>query len=99
MERILLVLLIGHIIGVAFFGKFEAESPWWRAILKWSIIMGIIYGVSAAFGAGVTMYVLIGLFVVSLIVHFTWCHMHGIHPIQATPRKKYFELRGWTWRE
>lgn len=99
MEKILLILLIGHIIGVAFFGKFEADSPWWRALIKWSIILGIIYGIDAAFGNEIATYVLVALFVVSLIVHFAWCYAHGIHPIHATPRKKYFELRGWTWKE
>ena len=24
---------------------------------------------------------------------------HGIHPFRATPRRKYYERRGWTWQE
>ena len=31
--------------------------------------------------------------------HFVWCRKNGIHPWAATPRRKYYELRGWTWRE
>jgi hypothetical protein len=31
--------------------------------------------------------------------HFTWCRRNGIHPLYATPRRRYYELRGWMWRE
>jgi len=34
-----------------------------------------------------------------LTVHFMWCRRHGIDPVHATPRRKYYALRGWTWRE
>jgi hypothetical protein len=27
--------------------------------------------------------------------HIWWCRMHGIDPVHATPRKRYYELRGW----
>ena len=33
------------------------------------------------------------------IVHTVWCKKHSIHPIYATPRRKYYELRGWVWPE
>jgi hypothetical protein len=99
MEKVLLALLIGHILGVGIFAKFESESPWWRWVLKWTIILGIVYGLAVAFNPAVALYVLIGLFILSVIIHFAWCRSHGIHPIHATPRRKYYELRGWKWEE
>ena len=29
--------------------------------------------------------------------HIWWCRKHGIDPIRATPRRRYYELRGWSW--
>jgi hypothetical protein len=31
--------------------------------------------------------------------HFIWCAKNGINPITAEPRRRYYELRGWVWRE
>lgn len=31
--------------------------------------------------------------------HFIYCRREGIHPLYATPRRKYYELRGWKWQE
>jgi hypothetical protein len=30
-----------------------------------------------------------------LTVHLLWCRKHGIHPLTAEPREKYYALRGW----
>ena len=27
------------------------------------------------------------------------CRKHGIHPLHATPRRRYYELRRWEWKE
>lgn len=32
-------------------------------------------------------------------VHFYVCREEGIHPLYATPRRKYYEYRGWEWVE
>ena len=34
-----------------------------------------------------------------LTFHFVWCQRNGIHPLRATPRRRYYQLRGWTWPE
>ena len=40
----------------------------------------------------------VGLGVLGLSPHFWWCRRHGIHPLYATPRRRYYELRGgWSW--
>src|SRR5690349_5513083 len=99
MEKVLLTLIIFQTLGFAVFGKFESEAPWWRSPLKWSFIIGIVWLVNFYFGELVTFIVLGSLYVLAMIVHITWCRAHGIHPIHATPRRKYFELRGWKWVE
>ena len=97
-ELELYVLLILLTLGSSVFAVFEVETPPWRKTLKWLIIIvgtvGLYYTVGhlaillpmVAGGAG-------------SIVHFTWCRKHGIHPIHATPRRKYYELRQWEWPE
>ena len=37
-----------------------------------------------------------GLFSAGLIFHFWWTLSHGVHPLTAEPRDKYYALRGWT---
>jgi hypothetical protein len=99
MEAELLTLLILHILGVAVFGKFESETAWWRIVVKWTILVLLTYlfhfyrGHTGAF-------VLIGVTAsAGLSFHFYWCIKNGIHPLNATPRKKYYALRHWTWNE
>ncbi len=41
----------------------------------------------------------VGLGLLGLTFHFIWCKRNGIHPIRATPRRRYYELRGWEWHE
>ena len=97
-ELELYVLLVLLTLGSSIFAVFEVETPPWRKGLKWLIIcagtVGLYYVVGhlaillpvVAGGAG-------------SIVHFAWCRKHGIHPICATPRRKYYELRHWEWPE
>ena len=33
---------------------------------------------------------------VGLVAHFWICRRWGIHPLKATPRDKYYRLRGWS---
>ncbi len=93
-ELELLVLLTLSVLGQGIFARFEIETPAWRKILKWSIL---IIGT-------MVLYTLVGHW--SLVfpavgaaaggtVHFVWCRRNGIHPIRATPWRRYYELRGW----
>ena len=99
MEKELLALFALHTVGFAVFGKFESHSPWWRSILKWTITLGAVWVISTNYGHSAALYTILAMTVLSVIVHFVWCYKHGIHPIAATPRKKYFAIRGWTWTE
>ena len=99
MEKELLALFALHTVGVAVFGRFESETPWWRLVMKWTIILGLIWWISTAFGQAAALYVILAMTFLGVGFHFIWCRKNGIHPVTATPRKKYYELRGWTWKE
>ena len=99
MELELLILFILHSLGVAIFGRFEAETAWWRLVLKWIVMLLITWALYVNFGHIITLSVLAFLFAAALTFHFTWCYKNHIHPIKATPRKRYYELRKWKWEE
>jgi hypothetical protein len=99
MEKELLALLFINVMGYAIFGKFESHSPWWRSVLKWSAMVAFLWTLTAYFGHAVALIVLLILTIMAISIHILWCTKHGIHPIAATPRRKYFELRGWKWEE
>lgn len=89
-------LLVLHVLGTSIFGRFEAETPWWRLTLKWAIIVSLTYVVYRFYGHWAMLVIVIPAFLGSA-VHFTWCKKNGIHPLTAAPRRKYYELRGWAW--
>ncbi len=37
----------------------------------------------------------LGLPGVGLAFHLWWCRKHGIDPLTAEPKERYYELRGW----
>jgi len=97
-ELELAVLLGVAIVGSGIFAVFEVETPAWRKIAKWAVLVGVTLGLYAVAGHWA-----LGLPVVAGLAgatfHVMWCRRHGIHPLQATPRRRYYELRGWAWRE
>jgi hypothetical protein len=92
----LVVLLAIAIVGPGIFAVFELETPWWRKVLKWTIISGLTLVLYPAVGHW-ALAVPLGLGVAGLGVHFWWCRKQGIDPVRATPRRRYYELRGWAW--
>ncbi len=99
MEAELLTLLIIHVLGVSVFGKFESETAWWKLTLKWVIILALTYTVYSFYGHVGAFSLFAFMLAVSLSVHFIWCKRKGVHPIKATPKRKYYELRNWKWTE
>lgn len=94
-ELELAVLLGLLLLGAEIFAPFEIETPAWKKIFKWSILIALTLGLYRVVGhwALVAPLVLGGL---GLTFHFVWCRRNGIHPLRATPRRRYYELRGWT---
>jgi hypothetical protein len=97
-ELELAVLLAMLLLGAEIFAPFEVETPAWRKILKWSIVIAVtlvLYRFIGHWAAVVP--VVLGL--LGLTVHYAWCVKNGIHPLRATPRRRYYELRGWKWQD
>jgi hypothetical protein len=92
------VLLAVSVVGQSVFAPFELETPAWRKILKWGIVIGLTLGLFRLAGHwAILIPVLGGL--AGVTFHTVWCRRHGIDPLRATPRRKYYALRGWTWQE
>jgi hypothetical protein len=99
MEIELLTLFGLQTIGIATFSRFETGRPWWQMLLKWPVTLLLTWLVFKNYGHVGTMIFIPFVFLLSLTFHFIWCFRHGIHPIKATPRKKYYNLRGWHWED
>ncbi len=97
-ELELAVLLIGQTIGTSIFAPFEVETPVWRKLAKWGILILGTLALTRVVGHWAVIFPF-GLASVGLVVHFVFVNRHGIHPFKATPRRKYYELRGWKWIE
>ncbi len=94
-----LAVLLGLVVlGGEIFARFEIETAVWRKILKWSILIALTLGLYPVIGhwAAVVPGVL-GM--CGLTFHLIWCRRHGIHPLKATPKRRYYELRGWGWED
>lgn len=91
-------LLILQLFAFVLFGRFEVETPAARRIIKWLIIYLITVGIFLWAGHWAAFFPLL-VTVPGSIYHFIWCKKNGIHPLKATPRKKYYQLRKWKWEE
>ena len=94
----LATLLILSVLGSGFFAVFEIETPALRKVLKWLSLIGATLLLYAAAGHW-SLVLPVGAGLAGAIFHFTWCRKNGIDPLRATPRRRYYELRGWTWHE
>ena len=95
-ELELAVLLAFAIIGQSTFARFEIETPAIRKILKWFTMAGMTLLLYRFVGHW-SLVLPIALGGMGSTFHFIWCRRNGIDPIRATPARKYYELRGWTW--
>ena len=97
-ELELSVLLVVVVFGTSVLGNFEVEARRWRKLVKWLIFCGGTVGLYYAFGH-IALAFPIGLGIAAMGYHMWWCRRHGIHPLNATPRRRYYEIRGWPWHE
>lgn len=91
-------LLLIQLLATNFFARFEAETPAFRKIIKWLIIAGATIGLYYWLGHWAAIFPVVAM-IPGTIYHFNWCRKNGIDPLRATPRKKYYQLRGWKWEE
>ena len=96
-ELELVVLLAVAIVGPAIFAVFELETAWWRKVLKWTLLSLLTLALYRLVGHWALVLPL-GAGLAGLSFHFWWCRKQGIHPLRATPRQRYYQLRGWEWQ-
>lgn len=98
LEMVLLILLVSQMIGMSVFAAFETEASIPARLSKWIFINGGTIGLYYAVG-GWSLLLPGFMLVLGLTVHFIICRKYGFHPIYATPRRRYYEFRGWAWPE
>ncbi len=92
------ILLLIQLIGSSSFAVFEVETPALRKILKWLILDVITILLSLWIGHWALVFPSI-ILIAGILFHFWFCRKNGIDPFDATPRKKYYMLRKWSWKE
>ena len=92
------VLLTFAVLGTETFAPFEVETPAWKKILKWVVLTALTLGLYPIIGHWAAL-IAAACGLIGLTFHFVWCAKNDIHPIRATPRRRYYELRGWEWPE
>jgi len=96
MEILLIELLVIQLIATNLFSRFEVETPALKRIGKWVMINGIAVALYYWINEWALIFPIVAL-IPGTIYHFRWCKKNGIDPLKATPRKKYYSLRGWKW--
>ncbi|MCE9643066.1 MAG: hypothetical protein K8Q97_01930 [Candidatus Andersenbacteria bacterium] len=91
-------LLVLQLLASQFFARFEIETSVVRKVLKWLTLDSVTIGLFYLVGHFALVFPLF-IGVLGTTVHITICRKNGIDPFKATPRKKYYELRGWKWEE
>jgi hypothetical protein len=81
--------------GSTLFGHFEEGAPKWRRFSRWVAYLGVVALISKTAGRPWTFVYIFGLPAVGAVFHVSWCLRHGINPITAEPKGKYYRLRGW----
>ena len=83
------------VTGVTVFGHFEEKMPAWRRLSKWAFYFGVTALLSRGPGLPWTFVWILGLPGVGLVFHLWWCSKHGIDPLTAEPKERYYALGGW----
>ena len=82
-------------VGNVLLGHFEEHTAKWRRLLKGVIYLGLALILAATAGTRWAIAWLIVLPALGLTVQVWWTRKHGIDPITAEPKEKYYALRGW----
>ena len=98
LAHVLLITFAAQSLGTTIFAAFEVETQMWRRVLKWSLFHGVTAALFFVIGPWCLVVPALGL-AIGATVHTVICRREGFHPIHATPRRKYYAYRGWTWPE
>jgi hypothetical protein len=97
-EPELATLLAFSIVGQSAFARFEVETPVWRKVLKWTLMCLFTLGLYRLVGHW-ALALPLGMAALGSTFHVVWCRRNGIDPLRATPARRYYQLRGWAWKE
>mgnify|MGYP000340709568 FL=1 len=90
------LLLVLQTILITVFARFEVETPIARRLIKWLVVDVITLALYFSIGHWALVFPIVGM-LPGVIFHWTWCRRNGIDPLRATPRRRYYALRGWPW--
>ncbi|WP_232834856.1 hypothetical protein [Pleomorphovibrio marinus] len=82
--------------GNILLGHFEEKVPKWRRIMKFLVTLAVVCFLTTFFGRLISLTVLGLTFLPVIYIHTIWLPKNGINGWTGEPRKKYFQLRGWT---
>jgi len=87
-----IIFAIGNIV----FGHFEEQTPRWRRVSKYVLILLLIVSLSIFFGRTIAMIVLSLFLLPFLYIHGYYLpRKKGINGWTGEPKSKYYEFRGW----
>ncbi|HEY4036028.1 MAG TPA: hypothetical protein VGL94_18880 [Ktedonobacteraceae bacterium] len=81
-------------VGSTAFGHFERGTSLPKRLARWFGFL-LITGLLSFVGRPWTFVWILGLPGIGTTFHLWWCLSHGINPLTAEPKEKYFQLRGW----
>jgi hypothetical protein len=83
------------VFGSLLFSGFQGRTPRSSTLKKWLVYFAVLAVVGLTAGRSWSLlWALMPVF--GLVAHFAWCFRHGIHPLSAEPRARYYALRGWS---
>ena len=82
--------------GGIFFGHFEEHTPKIKRVLKMFLFIIIEIALSKYLGRGWAMGFLGALILGVIYIHGIWLPGKGINGLTGEPKRKYYELKGWT---
>jgi hypothetical protein len=82
--------------GSIFFGHFEEHTPKFRRVLKLLMFILIVVLISKYAGRVWALGFLGALLLGVVYIHGFWLPSKGINGLTGEPKRKYYELRGWT---
>jgi hypothetical protein len=92
------VLLLIQLLAHTFFVQFEIGIHPLKRIMKWLVLDGITIGLYFLVGHYALIFPLATIFI-ALTIHFVVCRKWWVDPFRATPKKRYYEMRGWKLEE
>jgi len=90
----LIILLLIQLIASNSFAHFEIGTSAVRKIFKWLFMDAATIGLYYWIGH-LSLLLPSVMLIVGTTYHFIWCKKNGIDPLKSTPKRKYYELRGW----